>query len=452
VTIARGAAVGSLAAAIVVVAILMFGGGGGSEYKLYFQNAGQLVKGNQVQVAGHRVGKVEDIDLTDDNRAEVTISVDDEFAPLHEGTTAQIRVVSLPSIANRNIALTPGPNNAAEIADGGVLDTDKTTTPVDLDQLFDTLDPKTRRSLQKLLQGFSQWYIGRGADLNESFKYLSPALATTSQFMRELSADQEVFTKFLLDGSRVVRALAERSDDVAGFVSNTNTTFQAIGDENVALAQTLRFLPGTLRAANSTFVNLRAALVELNDLTNVTKPVAPQLQPFFARLNRLIKTSTPTFRDFAALVRERGSNNDLIDLLRDLPELAKVAGKSSRSSIRALRRSQKIIEFIRPYAPDFTAWIEKFAHATSYYDANGHYARVSPVFHAFSFSEGGTNGDGVLSPITPAQRAAIVTDRRNDRRCPGAAAQPATDNSNPFTDDGKLTREDCDPALRPPGP
>jgi phospholipid/cholesterol/gamma-HCH transport system substrate-binding protein len=450
VTIARGAAVGSLVAAIVVVAILMFGGGGGHEYRLFFQTAGQLVKGNQVQVAGHRVGKVDDIELTDDNRAEVTITVDDEFAPLHQGTTAVIRVVSLPSIANRNISLTPGPNNAPEIPDGGVLEAEKTTTPVDLDQIFNTLDPKTRRSLQKLLEGFSQWYVGRGKDLNRSFRHLSPALATTSQFMRELSADQEVFTNFLIDASRVVSALAERSDDVAGFVSNTNTTFRAIGDESLALAQTLRFLPGTLRQANSTFVNLRSALVELNELTNVTKPVAPDLAPFFRRLNRLVKASTPAFRDFAGLVRERGANNDLIDLLRDLPELSRVSTKSFANSIRALRRSQNVIEFIRPYAPDFTAWIEKFAHATSYYDANGHYARVSPVFHAFSFAEDG--GDGVLNPINPAQRATILTDRRNDRRCPGAATQPAPDGSTPFTDDGKLSREDCDPALRPPGP
>jgi phospholipid/cholesterol/gamma-HCH transport system substrate-binding protein len=446
-TIARVAAIGSLIAAIVAVGVLMFGGGGGQEYTLQFQNAGQLVNGNQVQVAGKAIGKISDIELTDDNEAEVTVKIEDEFAPLHEGTTATIRFSSLPSIANRNITLTPGPNSEPEIPEGGVIPTEKTTTPVDLDQLFDTLDPKTRRSLQNVLKGFSGWYAGRGKDLNQTLKYFGPALSTTSQFMRELSADQEVFTRFIIDASRFVSALAERREDVAGFVTNTNTTFRAIGDENAALSQALNFLPGTLRRANTTFVELRSALDELDKLTNATKPIADDLAPFFRRLNRLVRVSTPTFRDFADLIGQRGADNDVTDLLRKLPKLARVVAPSAANGIRALKRSQPVIEFIRPYAPEFTAWIEKFAHATDSYDANGHYARVQPIFSAFKFSENG--GDGLLTPATPAERKNVLIDRGKDRRCPGAATQPAQDSSSPFTDDGKLN-DDCNPALRPP--
>jgi phospholipid/cholesterol/gamma-HCH transport system substrate-binding protein len=448
-TIARGAAIGSLLAAIVVVAILMFGSDNGTDYILRFQNAGQLVKGNQVQVAGKRVGKVKDIELTKDNLAQVKVSIDKDFAPLHRGTQATIRLTSLPSIANRVISLQPGPNNAPEIPEGGRLDTTETTTPVDLDQLFDTLDPKTRSNLQKVLQGFANWYVGRGKQLNASFKYLSPALSTTSQVMRELSADQKVFERFIIDTSRLVTALAERRQDVAGFVTNTNTTFKAIGDQNVALSQALQHLPGTLRSANTTFVELRRALDELDELTNVTKPIVPRLAPFFRRLNRLVRTSTPTFHDFSHLLKERGRRNDLIDLLRSLPKLAKVTDRSFPASIRALKSSQKVIEFIRPYAPDFTAWITKYGMGSGYYDADGHYIRVSPMFSAFRFEDNG--GDGTLVPVTPAERKGIIADRGNYRRCPGAATQPSPDGSNPFTDDGKLTAEDCDPSLRPPG-
>ncbi len=90
-TIARGAAIGSLLAAIVAVGVLMFGAGGGTTYNVRLQNASQLVKGNQVQVAGNRVGKITDIKLSDDNRADIAIKVDDDFAPLHEGTKAIVR-------------------------------------------------------------------------------------------------------------------------------------------------------------------------------------------------------------------------------------------------------------------------------------------------------------------------------------------------------------------------
>jgi phospholipid/cholesterol/gamma-HCH transport system substrate-binding protein len=450
VTVARGAALGSLIAAVVAVGVLMFGGGGGEEYKFLFQNAGQLVNGNQVQVGGKPVGKISKIELTDDNQAEITVKIDDDFAPLHEGSTATIRQPSLPSIANRFIVLTPGPNNAPELDEGSLIPTDKTTAPVDLDQLFNTLDPKTRRSLQKVLTGFSQWYVGRGEDLNTTFKYFGPSLSQTDLVMRELSADQKVFQNFIVDVSRLVGALAQRREDVAGFVSNTNTAFKAIADENVSLGQALSFLPSTLRRANASFVELRGALDELNELTNVTKPFASDLAPFFRRLDKLVVASTPTFKDFADLIRKSGKSNDLTDALKDLPRLDKAAQPSFRNSIKALRRSQPVIEFIRPYAADFTAWIEKFAHTTAYYDANGHYARVSPAFAAFRFEENG--GSGILRRATDADRQSVITDRGNDRRCPGGAIQPAQDGSSPFTDDGKLTAEDCDPSVVPPGP
>jgi phospholipid/cholesterol/gamma-HCH transport system substrate-binding protein len=450
VTVARGAALGSLIAAVVAVGVLMFGGGGGQEYKFRFQNAGQLVNGNQVQIAGKAVGKVTKIELTDDNQAEVTATINEDFAPLHEGTTASIRQPSLPSIANRFIVLVPGPNNAAELDEGSLITTDKTTAPVDLDQLFNTLDPKTRRSLQKVLTGFSGWYVGRGPELNRTFKYFGPSLSTTAAVMRELSADQKVFERFLIDVSRLVGALAERRNDVSGFVTNTNAAMAAIADENVSLAQALQFLPGTLRRANATFVELRGALDELNELTNVTKPFAADLAPFFRRLDKLVVDSTPTFRDFADLISKSGKNNDLTDTLRNLPRLASVSKSSFPNSIKALRRAQPVIEFIRPYAADFTAWIEKFAHTTATYDANGHYARVQPAFEAFSFSENG--GDGLLTKIGNAERQNELSNRNNNLRCPGGATQKAQDGSSPFTDDGKLTAEDCNPSIVPPGP
>jgi phospholipid/cholesterol/gamma-HCH transport system substrate-binding protein len=450
VTIARGAAIGSLLAAIVAVGVLMFGGGGGHTYHVGLQNASQLVKGNQVQVAGNKVGNVTDIELGDNNEARITIRVDDEFAPLHEGTRATIRVVSLPSVANRNLSLQPGPNNAPEIPDGATLPVDQTTSAVDLDQVFDTLDAKTRKSLQNVLSGFASWYVGKGGDLNRALQYFGPALSTTAQVMQQLGADQQTFDRLIVDASRFMTALTERSADITGFVSNTNTVVRAIGDQNKQLSQALEFLPGTLRKGNTTFVRLRSALDQLDELTNVTKPVVPELAPFFARLNKLVKRSTPTFQDFGQLLRARGSTNDLTDLLNDLPVLSRVASRSSKHSITALKKSQKVIEFIRPYAPDFTAWITKFAEATAYYDANGHYARVQPIFNAFRFDDSG--GDGTLVPLTPTERVDAFKNRRNSTRCPGGATQPAPDGSNPFTDDGRLTASQCNPASTPPGP
>src|SRR3954452_20894347 len=142
-SVARGVAVAALALAIVLVGLLLLRGADAHEYKLVFQNAGQLVKGDDVQVGGRRIGSVRKITLTDDNRALVLVKVEEPYAPLREGTTAVIRLTSLSGIANRYISLTPGPGDAEQLPDGATLTSDSTTDVVDLDQIFNTLDKKT---------------------------------------------------------------------------------------------------------------------------------------------------------------------------------------------------------------------------------------------------------------------------------------------------------------------
>src|SRR3954468_24088236 len=161
-TIARGVAVAALALAIVLVAVLLLRGGGTHQYDLLFQNAGQLVKDDDVQVGGRRIGSVRKITLTDRNQARVHVEIQEPYAPLREGTKAVIRLTSLSGIANRYIALTPAPNSAPKIDDGAGLPAGTTTDVVDLDQLFNTLDPKTRRSLQDVVHGFAAQYQGKG--------------------------------------------------------------------------------------------------------------------------------------------------------------------------------------------------------------------------------------------------------------------------------------------------
>ncbi|HSD80093.1 MAG TPA: MlaD family protein, partial [Solirubrobacteraceae bacterium] len=276
-TAARGAALGALVLAVLVAGWLLLRGGGGTEYKLLFQNAGQLVKDDDVQVGGRRIGSVRDITLTSDNQAQITIEVDGAFAPLHRGTTAVIRATSLSGIANRYVALSPGPNNAPELEDGAVLAQDKTTSIVDLDQLFNTLDPRTRKGLQELVQGSSTWYSGKGEQANEAARYLSPALSSSRRLVDEVIGDQQALTEFLSSAQRTVTAIAARRDDLSGLVSNANTTAAAIGAENESLARALGLLPGTLRKANTTFVNLRSTLDDLDVLVDESKPATKDL-------------------------------------------------------------------------------------------------------------------------------------------------------------------------------
>jgi phospholipid/cholesterol/gamma-HCH transport system substrate-binding protein len=435
-------AAAALLAAVALIALAMFGGSDSYRVKATFENAGQLVPGNEVRVGGQTVGTIEDVELDDRAQAVVTLEVEDEdLAPLHEGTTATIRVTSLSGIANRYISLQPGANSEDEIEDGGTIGADDTNAPVDLDVLFNTLDSETRKGLMNFIRGSGTQYDGRGEEAGESIEYLAPFLSSTSRLTEELALDQRVLERFIRDGATTVSAIAERRDDLAQLVGNTNVAMRAIGDENVALQEALALLPGTLRKANTTFVNLRATLDDLEQLVDVSIPATKDLAPFFRELRPLVARARPTVRDLSNLIRTPGPNNDLIDLTAKQPKLARLTASVFPRAIRALDRSQPVVEYARGYTPDLAGWLTKFAEVAGYYDANGHYARVSPVFSPTNLDQAANQ----LIGVTPTQRFnGFQTGQKN--RCPGGSVQPSPDGSVPLEFMG------CDPSTTPPGP
>jgi phospholipid/cholesterol/gamma-HCH transport system substrate-binding protein len=446
VTAARIAAAGALALAVVLVVwLLLFRGPSGTEYTFVFQNAGQLVTDDDVQVGGRRVGSIRGIELTDDNQAAIKVVVEEPYAPLREGTQAVIRLTSLSGIANRYIALTPAPGDAEELDDGATITTESTTDVVDLDQIFNTLDEKTTGDLAGVIKGFATQYEGKGEQAGQSAKYFNPLLSSSRRLVQQVTEDEAALTEFLVNSSRAVTTIAERRDDLADLVGNANATAAAIGEENAALARALGLLPTTLRRANTTFVNLRATLDDLEVLVDVSKPATKDLAPFLRKLRPLVRAARPTIRDLRLAVRRSGPDNDLVEATRKMPSLQRAATPSFRSSRQALEKVQPVLEFARPYTPDFIGWIRDFGQGASNYDANGHFARIQPMFNAFSFAD--NPAGGLLTPIPPANRLDGL-ETGVMKRCPGAAIQRPADGSAPFTDDGL----DCDPSLVLPGP
>ena len=430
--IGRVAAVGALIAAVVLVALVLFGGGGAGGYKVHarFLNAGQLVKGNPVQVGGVPVGSVEGIKLTDDGHAEIELSIDGDQAPLRRGTRAEIRQFSQSGLANRYVDLKLPPDTDQTIPDGGVIDTDKTVTQVDLDELYNTLDPETRRSLQGFFEGSADQWRGREEEANIGFQYLNPALSTSSRLFNELTQDTPLLEHFLVDSSKMVTALAERRDDLAALIGNLNETTRALGSQKAALAESIGRLPPFMRRANTTFVDLRSTLNEVDPLVEASKPVAKRLGPFLSQARAFAADAEPTVRDLRLTIRRRGRSNDLINLLHSFPPLANIATVTKQRSyapggravdvgetrgafqetVDALKGGAGEIGFARPYTNDFLGWFDDFSTTGGGFDALGATARgmitMSPFLHPDSLATG------------------------QYRRCPGAAEAPAKDGSN----------------------
>ena len=437
--------IAALAVAVIALAIVFFGGNGTHKYTLLFQNAGQLVNDNQVLVGGSPVGSVTGIGLTDDNLAEIDIEVEQE---LHEGSTAVIRATSLSGVANHYVSIHPGPNSNPALDDGAEIGLGSTTTPIDIDQFFNTFPPSVRRGLADFIQGNAAIFEGEGEAGNEAFKYFGPALNRTGAFVRELNADQRIFERFVIDSSKLATTVSARADSLSSAISNADTAFDAIASENVALSQSLRRLPPFMRQANTTFVNLRAALDDLEPFVETAKPATRDVAPFLAELRPVLAKLVPFTRDLRLTVSRPGPGNDTADLLGDLPTVEQRASRAFPHSEEAIAAFQPNLNFIRAYTPDLFGAIGKIGAAAGYYDGNGHYVRVSTALQNVFKNEGGT-----LEPIAKSQQFdAFGGSAAVKRRCPGGATQPAPDGSNPWVGGGSVSSSECNPADVPPGP
>jgi phospholipid/cholesterol/gamma-HCH transport system substrate-binding protein len=320
-----------------------------------------------------------------------------------------------------------------------VLEQDSTTTAVDLDQLFNTLDPPTRKDLQRVLRESAAQHDGRGDQMNAGLLYLNPSLYASSRLFRELNRDSELLERFVVSSSQLVTDLADRREDLAGLVDELATTTTAIGSEQAALAESVERLPPFMRRANTTFLNLRAALDDLDPLVEDSKPVAKKLRPFLAELRPLARDARPTLRDLSAILEAPGKSNDLVDLtnaqlplrdvaVRDTQESGQTRPGAFPNAAEALKGTTPELAYLRPYTVDLLGWFDDFSHSGTY-DALGAASRVGIHASAFALL------DGQLAPVPPELRdeafsAAAATDQRN--RCPGGAEHRSQDGSGPY--------------------
>lgn len=439
--IGRAAATAAVVVAIVAVIVIVFFGGGSSyQVKAIFTNASQIVSGDLVQASGNAIGSVSNISLTPNGQAELTLSINNSaYMPLRQGTVATVRQASLSAVANRYVDLRLAPANARPIPSGGFLSTQYTNSAVDLDQLFNTFTPPTRKALQNVIQGSAREYAGSGSAAQAGWRYLNPAIAASSMLFAEINHDTAKFTQFLVKTGGLVSDIATRQADLSSLVSNLSQTTSALANQHTALGESVQRLPGFMTLADTTFTNLRTALNDLTPLVNDSKPVAPKLQKLLVQLKPLAQDSVPTVRDLSNIVSRPGANNDLTDLTKKSVPLAAATVRKIRAdgalrngafpeSVAALQGSTPELAFARPYAVDLTGWFEGYSHPGTI-DANGSSSRVAPVVGAFSFDNGQMSAIPIVDRLLnlfsgTGGKPALLTFGYGDR-CPGSMERGA---------------------------
>ena len=448
----------ALAAAVLLVAIVLLRGGDSYEVDARIINAGNLVNGNLVTVAGESVGTVKDIELTDDGQARLRLSIDSAYAPLREGTRAIVRKRSLSSIANDSIELQLGPDGPA-LRKGDEIPAINTESAVPIDAVLNTFDPVARLAISKSLKLFRDFNLGKEDRSQAALMYLNPAISSGSRLFRELDAARPELESFIDNTASLTTDLSAKDDTLASLVGNLGTTMRALATERDNLGDSLEQLPTFLRRTNTTFVNLRASLDDLDPLVTAAKPVVrTKLRPLFAQLRPFAKDAAPTVRDLSTTIRRPGGDNDLIELLRLQPAINTIAnksavrnGKSRPGAFKALQASAQgatpQFEYFRPYAPELVGWFDDFS-ASGAYDALGGFSRAGLGLNGFTFNplvEG-------LVPVPPALRAPfqdllslggrLKTGQNN--RCPGSLERGAIFRPTPDFN--------CDPSQVPIGP
>ncbi|HEX6548154.1 MAG TPA: MlaD family protein [Candidatus Dormibacteraeota bacterium] len=246
----------------------------GYRVKAEFESGAQLVKDDDVTIAGLRVGKVDWIAPGASGGAEVGMLIHSQYAPLYKDAHAVVKSKNL--LGETYVELGRGTGAAGPIPNGGAINRDNTLTPVEIDKILQVLDQDTRDRLVLLINNLGEATAGNGANMNASsgdLKVLAQALsriaaAVTSQasdldvlisslrkIMETLAAWHAEFRAMITDWDRLMKALAEREQALQGTFQEQSRVMaifeQALaGNGATSLHGTIAQLPSTLNSTN----------------------------------------------------------------------------------------------------------------------------------------------------------------------------------------------------------
>ena len=313
--------------ALLIFLWLSFGGSvplvpQGYRISVEFQQAVQLGTQADVDIAGVPVGKVVGVGL--DHRTGLTravLQIDPKYAPRPADTRATLRQKTL--LGETYVELSFGNPHGAMLRDGAQLSQAHVQPTVDLDQILDTFDPKTRRAFQTWMQGDAVAFTARGQDFNNALAELFPFAHNVSGVLAVLQRDSSATSALFGDGAQVLDAISRNPAQLQGLIRNANTVFSTTAARNSELAAAVRAFPGFLASTRSTIQAVNTFANQTQPLVNELKPAAVQLSPALVSLGKLApsletvmkglgpltsasETGVPALEAFLAVASKRG--------------------------------------------------------------------------------------------------------------------------------------------------
>jgi virulence factor Mce-like protein len=336
-------------------------------------NAANLVKGNEVRIGGARVGVIDEITAvpSDDGNATALLSMklDDDLEPLPVNSTFLIRPRS--ALGLKYVELSPGDAKAGFAAGAVVPIKQATPAPVEIDEVFNTFDQRTRTGSQRSLNGFGEGLAGRGQSLNQAIEELNPLLEDLEPVARNLADPQTRLDRIFAELGDAAGEVAPVAEQQAALFVNLDTTFAALATvARPFLQQTISESPPTLEVGTVEFPKQRPFLRN-------TAAFNRELRPGI----RVLPTAAPVLADALefgtkTLPRTPAFNRDLADVFDSLAEFAEepLVGRGISRLTDTVSSLRPTIRFLTPlqttcnYA---TLWFRNISSLLSEGDANG---------------------------------------------------------------------------------
>ncbi|WP_026917451.1 MCE family protein [Gordonia shandongensis] len=280
---------GSFVVAMILVLtglVLVFSkyqGGSSDQYSAIFTSASSMKGGSPVKIAGVEVGSVKSVEVTGDNKARVTFTVDETYR-LPESTEAMVRYENL--TGDRYLEISPGTGDFTKtLAAGDEIPDSRTSPALDLDKLLGGFKPLLRTldadEVNELSSALVAAFQGQGAGLNN-------LLASTAKFTDTL-ADRDELIGSVIDNLNATlgtleadhKGLDQSVDRMQQLISGLSGDRTVLGDAVTEASKATTGLAGLLE---KTRPDIKGAVTALGRTSEQALKAEPFIRNLLGRL------------------------------------------------------------------------------------------------------------------------------------------------------------------------
>ncbi len=372
--------------AVVLLATSAGGSSGSYTIRAIFDDAGNIIPGEQVKIDGVTVGSVGSVAPTPQAQAAVVLKIqnpgfqdfraDASCAIEPEALLGEKFVNCLPTQPRAEGTPLPPPlrkiPHGQEGAGEFLMPVTNTSSPVDVDLLNDINRLPVRERFTIIINELGAGLAGRGSDLNAVIKRADPALREFDKVLGILAGENKELAKLSLDSDQALAPFAAVREQFADSIAQQNTVATATARHTSALARNFADFPAFLRQfgpalerigkfadeTTATFTDLKVAAPGINEAFTHLAPFQNSSTKFFQSLGKTAKVSGPAI----------AATQPLLERAQKLGTAAKpFAGNLSEllSSLRSTGGLERLLD------PIFLA-----GGATNGYDSLGHFLRA----------------------------------------------------------------------------